>query len=108
MPRANATQPASAKAAASPSASEAAETQGAGAAGTAGYKRKSGHQKPAEGRADSRIMRVPIETYELIQSWADIERRNLNQQMAVIVEEWDEMTRAARAEAAARGGNGKR
>lgn len=93
MPRANTTtQPAKGSTSAKPSANGA---NGAAADGTAGYKRKSGHQKAAQGRTDSRLMRVPVETYALIQSWADVERRNLNQQMAVIVEEWDAMKREA-------------
>lgn len=37
----------------------------------------------------TRLMRVPAETYDLIQKWADKERRYMNQQLAVIVEEWD-------------------
>lgn len=71
-------------------------TAATAAAAATAAKRKSGYQKPAEGRPDSRIMRVPIETYELILKWSEAERRNLNQQLAVIVEEWDETRRAAR------------
>jgi hypothetical protein len=47
------------------------------------------NEKAASANPPSRLMRVPHDTYELIQKWAQSERRHLNQQLAVIVEEWD-------------------
>lgn len=47
----------------------------------------------------SRLMRVPTDTYELIQKWAEKERRHMNQQLAVMVEEWDQAERAKAREA---------
>lgn len=44
-------------------------------------------------RPPSRLMRVPLETYDLIARWADVHRRHMNQQLAVMVEEWDEAER---------------
>lgn len=41
-------------------------------------------------RPPSRLMRVPLETYDLIAKWADTHRRHMNQQLAVIVQEWDD------------------
>lgn len=39
-------------------------------------------------RPASKLMRVPLETYALIAEWADKDRRHMNQELAVIVEEW--------------------
>lgn len=46
-----------------------------------------------EDEPTSRLMRVPAETYDLIQKWAEKERRYMNQQLTVIVEEWDQAQR---------------
>lgn len=45
-------------------------------------------------RPPSRLMRVPLETYDLIAKWANDHRRHMNQQLAVIVEEWDDAEKA--------------
>lgn len=49
--------------------------------------RKHAH---TDGEPSTRLMRVPAETYDIIQRWAEKERRYMNQQLAVIVEEWDQ------------------
>lgn len=45
-------------------------------------------------RPPSRLMRVPMDTYELIQAWSEKHRRHMNQQLAVMVEDWDKIERA--------------
>lgn len=46
----------------------------------------------------SRLMRIHPETYDLVAEWAEKERRHMNQQLAVIVEEWDRAERARQRE----------
>ena len=48
-------------------------------------------------RSDSRLMRVPAETYEVIQRWSKLHRRHMKQEIAVIVEEWDQLQQAKEA-----------
>jgi hypothetical protein len=40
-----------------------------------------------DARPPSRLMRVPLETYELVQASAAADRRHMNQQLAVLVQE---------------------
>lgn len=53
-------------------------------------------RKPSRSAADeptTRLMRVPAETYDIIARWAEKEKRYMNQQLAMIVEEWDAQKR---------------
>lgn len=40
-----------------------------------------------EDRPKSRLMRVPIETYDKLAASAKLDRRHMNQQMAILVDE---------------------